>query len=161
MLNKFDATGVSICSFKRHAFSDRVFTLVLVYRKQYLGIQEFKTLNAKLTGTKFHICYSFIYIIVRHFNDDILKVSKNKFLDNLTDHVQILNKQAHVFESLIGHAYIKKTLMEKNSTTLTVENIYFSDHNAARAIIEKNAVDFYFYCLMELDETIQKDLMVF
>ena len=30
ILDKFDANGVSIFSFKNHAFADRVFTLVLV-----------------------------------------------------------------------------------------------------------------------------------
>ena len=38
---KFDANVVSIFSFKKHAFVDRVFTLMLVYRKQSLGVQEF------------------------------------------------------------------------------------------------------------------------
>ena len=32
--NKFDSNGVSILSFKKHAFTDRVFTLMLVYKKQ-------------------------------------------------------------------------------------------------------------------------------
>ena len=34
ILDKFDVNGVSILSFKRHAVSNRVFTLMLVYRKQ-------------------------------------------------------------------------------------------------------------------------------
>ena len=33
VLNKFDASGVSILSFKKRAFADRIFTLMLVYRK--------------------------------------------------------------------------------------------------------------------------------
>ena len=33
VLNKFDANGVPILNFKKHAFADRVFTLMLVYRK--------------------------------------------------------------------------------------------------------------------------------
>ena len=41
VLNKFDAHGVSILSFKKHAFADRVFTLMLVYRKQSVHVQEF------------------------------------------------------------------------------------------------------------------------
>ena len=32
--NKFDSNGLSILSFKKHAFTDRVFTLMLVYKKQ-------------------------------------------------------------------------------------------------------------------------------
>ena len=40
VLNKFDANGVSILSFKKHAFADRVFTLTLVSRKQPIHLQE-------------------------------------------------------------------------------------------------------------------------
>ena len=38
-LNKFDANGVSTLSFKKHAFADRAFTLMLVYRKQSMHMQ--------------------------------------------------------------------------------------------------------------------------
>ena len=144
VLDKFDANGVSIFSFKRHAFPDRVANLVLVYRRQSLGILEFVKLNAKLTSSKFHMYYSFIYIIVRDFNIDILKVSKNELLDRLTDHAQILNKQAHVFGSLKGYVYIKKTLMEKMSITIIAENIYFSNHDVVRTIIEKKCCWFFY-----------------
>ena len=33
VLDKFGANGVSIFSFQTHAFADRIFTLMLVYRK--------------------------------------------------------------------------------------------------------------------------------
>ena len=51
----------------------------------------------------------------------------------------MVNKPALILESLIDHAYIKKRLMEQ---FFTVENIYFSDHDAVRIVIEKNVVDF-------------------
>ena len=41
VINKFDANGVSILGFKKHAFADRVFALMLVYRKQSMHMQEF------------------------------------------------------------------------------------------------------------------------
>ena len=34
LLNKFDANGVSILSFKKHTIADRVFTLMLVQMLQ-------------------------------------------------------------------------------------------------------------------------------
>ena len=38
---------------------------------------------------------------------------------------------------------LKKTLMEEFSTNVSVENIYFSDHDAlCNIVIGKNAVDF-------------------
>ena len=72
ILDKFNANGVSIFSFKKHAFADRVFTLMLFYRKQSMPIQEFSQMLQYLVAT-----YS-IDIIVGDFNYDILKVSKNK-----------------------------------------------------------------------------------
>ena len=41
VLKKFDANGVSILSFKKHAFVDRVLTLMLLYRKQSMHMLEF------------------------------------------------------------------------------------------------------------------------
>ena len=37
--NISDANGVSIFSFKKHTFSNRVFILMLVYRKQFMQMQ--------------------------------------------------------------------------------------------------------------------------
>ena len=39
VLNKFDANEVFILSFKEHVFADRLFTLMLVYRKQFMHMQ--------------------------------------------------------------------------------------------------------------------------
>ena len=58
------------------------------------------------------------------------------------EHVQFTNKPTHISGSLIDHAYIKKTLMEEFSAQATVENIYFSNHDAVRIVIEKSNVDF-------------------
>ena len=84
----------------------------------------------------------YIDIITGDFNYDLLKVSKNKFLDSFTDHVQMVNKPTYISRFLIDHVYIKKSLTEEFFTNATVEKIYFSDHNALRIIIEKNTVDF-------------------
>ena len=84
-----------------------------------------------------------IDIIAGDFNNDLLKVSQNNFLDIFTDNVQMVNKPTHISGSLINHVYIKKALMEKFFTNVTVENIYFSDHDAVRIAIHKNYVDFH------------------
>ena len=110
---------------------------MLVYRKQFLGMQEFSQLMQYLLAA------NSIDIIAGDFNYDLLKVIENKLLDIFTDHVQMVNKPTHISGSLIYHVYIKKTLMEEFSTSVTVENIYFSDHDALRIVIKKNAVDFH------------------
>ena len=73
----------------------------------------------------------------------IFQVFKNKLLDVFTDHIEMVNKPTHISGSLIDHVFIKKDLMEEFFTNATVENIYFSDHDAIRILIEKNAVGFY------------------
>ena len=84
-----------------------------------------------------------IDIITEDFNYDLLKVTEHKLLDILTDHVKIVNEPKHIYGSLIGHVHIKKTLMEEFSIHITVENVYFSDHDALRIVIEKTAFDFH------------------
>ena len=54
----------------------------------------------------------------------------------------MINKPLPISGSLIDYVNIKKSLMEKIFTSATVENIYFSDDDVVKIIIEKNAVDF-------------------
>ena len=137
VLDKFDGNGVSIFSFKKHDFADRVFTLMLVYRKHSMQMQEFFQMLEYLLAT------NSIDIVAGDFNFDLLEVSKNNLFSNhFTEHVQIVNKPTHISGSLIDHVYIKKTLMEEFFANAIVENIYFSDHDAIRIVIEKNNVDF-------------------
>ena len=71
---------------------------MLINRKQSLGMQEFSQLmQYLLTGNS-------IDIIAVGFNYDPLKVS-----EYFTDHVQAVN-----------HVYIKKTLMERFCTNITL-----------------------------------------
>ena len=69
-------------------------------------------------------------------------MSKNKLLNIFTDHVQMVNKPMHISGFLIDHVYIKKSLIEEFVTNATVKNIYFSDHDAVRIVIEINGAGF-------------------
>ena len=73
-----------------------------------------------------------IDIIAGNFYYDLLKASKNELLDIFTHHVQMVNKPTHTSGSLIDHVYIKKTFMKEFSTNVSVENIYFSDHDCVK-----------------------------
>ena len=73
----------------------------------------------------------------------MLKFSETKFLDIFTDHVQMVNKPKFLSGSLVDHVYIKNSLIKEYFINANVGNIYFSDHDAVRIIIEKNAFDFY------------------
>ena len=133
ILDKFD--GVSIFSFKKHAFANRVVTLMLLYRKQSMQKQEFfqmmqiqqqhlpQILQLETSIMIFQKCWKINFQI-------------------FTDHVQWVNKPRQISRSLTDHVFIKKSLMEEFFTIATVENICFSDHDAVRIIIEKNAIDF-------------------
>ena len=84
-----------------------------------------------------------INIVGGEFNYKLLKLSRNKLLDKLTNHVQIVNKPIHISWSLEYLGYIKKTLMEEFPINVTIENIYFSNRDAVRDVIEKDPADFH------------------
>ena len=137
VLDKFDTNGVSIFSFKKNDFAERVFTLMLVERKHSMRMQELFQMLQYLLAT------NSIDIVVGDFNFDYLKVSEDYLLLNyFMKHVQIVNKATHIYGSLIDYVYIKKTLMGEFPVNATVENICFSDHDAIRIVIEKNNVNF-------------------
>ena len=69
------------------------------------------------------------------------------FLDIFTDHIQMVNKPKHVSSSLIDHIYITITLMEEVSTYSIFENIYFSDHDAVKIVIEKKCRSFPYFSI--------------
>lgn len=55
----------------------------------------------------------------------------------------MVDKPTDISGSLIYYVYIKNALMEEIFTNVTVENIYFLDHDAVRIVIEKNSVVFH------------------
>ena len=66
-----------------------------------------------------------IDIISGDFYLDLLKVQQKIFLDIFTDDVQMVKKPAQISGSFIDHFYIKRVLMEKFFTMVTVKKIYF------------------------------------
>ena len=51
VFDKFDANGVSVLCFKKNAFAGTLFTLILVYRKQSMLIDEFVQMLQYLRAT--------------------------------------------------------------------------------------------------------------
>ena len=41
VLDEFEANGVSVYNFEEHYFAERLFTLILIYRKQSMRRQQF------------------------------------------------------------------------------------------------------------------------
>ena len=110
---------------------------MLVYRKQSVHMEQFFQMLQYLLAT------NSIDITAGEFSYYVLKVSQNKLLDIFTDHVRIVHKPTHIPGSLIDRAYINKALMDKFLTSVTVQNICFSDLEAVRVVVEKNSLDFY------------------
>ena len=65
--------------------------------------------NAILSSSKFHQYHSMRHQL-RSFKSD-----KKYFLENFINHLHIVNKPAHISESLLHHDHIKKTLIEEFS----------------------------------------------
>ena len=96
VLDKCDTKGVSIFSFKKHDLADRVFTLMLVYRKHSMRMQEFFQMLQYLLAT------NSVDIVAGDFNFDLLKVSENKLLLNhFMVHFPIVNTPTQIFGSLM------------------------------------------------------------
>ena len=55
----------------------------------------------------------------------------------------MVDKPTDISGFLIHYVYIKNASMEEILTNVTVENIYFSHHDAVRISIETNYVDFH------------------
>ena len=128
---------MSVFSFKTYDFADRAFALMLVYRNQSMQKQEFFQMLQYLVTTYY------IDITADDFNYDLLKVSENKLLDIFTDHVQTVDNPTHISRSSMDHIYIKKSLIEVLAVMQLLKTFNFLDHDAARIMIEKNAVDFH------------------
>ena len=125
ILDKFEANRISIFSFQKYVFADKVFTQMLVYRKQFLGMQELSQLM------QYSLAASSMDIITGDFNYYLLKRNKNKHLD------MIVNKRTHISDELIDHVYINKNVVEECFTDVIVEKNCFSDHDAVRIGINK------------------------
>ena len=125
ILDKFKANRISIFSFQKYVFADKVFTLMLVYREQSLGMQELSQLM------QYSLAASSMDIITGDFNYYLLKRNKNKRLD------MIVNKRTHIYDELIDHVYINKNVVEEFFTDVIVEKNCCSDHDAVRIGINK------------------------
>ena len=91
---------------------------------------------------KYLLARNSIYIIAGDSNYDLSKMFENEVLDISTYHLQMVNKRTNIAKILINYVCIKKNLTEELSTDETVENIYVSDNEAIRIVIEKTAADF-------------------
>ena len=58
-------------------------------------------------------------------------------------YTHVANETRHISGSQIDHVY-KSALLEELYIKAIVQNIYFSDHDAVRIILQKSEVDFTF-----------------
>ena len=79
-------------------------------------------------------------IIVGDFNFDAYQKSRLSHL--LAGYSQIVDSPTHIAGSTLDHVYVKYGLQENNDIKVSVLNIYFSYHDAARVQISKTQIDF-------------------
>ena len=84
-----------------------------------------------------------IDVIEGKFNYDLSKVFSNKLLGYMIEYTHVANETRHISGSQIDHVY-KSALLEEFYIKAIVQNIYFSDHDAVRIILQKREVDFTF-----------------
>ena len=88
-------------------FSEKVFTVMLVYQPHLILLKEFFQILEYL-----HAANS-IDIFAGDFNSDLLKASTNKLLDCLKEHIQIVNEVTHISGSRLDCAYLKNALLDE------------------------------------------------
>ena len=126
--------GFSCVSFKKEPSFE--FNIILLYRKNtdaYMLLYEM--LQYLLNSSNVHI-------LIGDFNIDGL--ARNIQLDNiLSDYIQLVKEPTHLGGSLLDHVYIRKDLLDFYDFTLSVESVFYSDHDAIRLrLFEKKEIDF-------------------
>ena len=82
-------------------------------------------------------------IIAGDSNYDLLQVSENMFLDYFYRPFPD-RKEAKTYISIVDRLCLYQTNFAIEFSIITItENIYFSNHDAIRTLIEKNNVDFH------------------
>ena len=136
MLRRFVINGISMFSFRKDVFSEKIITMVLVYRAQSMTLEEFREILDYL------IAANAVDLIAGDFNYDLLKTSQNKLIDCLKDYIQLDQEPTHISGSLIDHVYVKKSLLEEFNVIVKVQNVFFLDHDAVRIVITNDKIDF-------------------
>ena len=83
-MRKFDFNGISIISLRKGNPPNCVFTLMLVYRKKAMSLDEFSRMFEYL-----FVAYS-VAAIARDLSYNLAKVLSNKLLDCMTGYTLIL-----------------------------------------------------------------------
>jgi len=78
-------------------------------------------------------------IILGDFNVNALS-ENNYFIDYLTDYKQVVTEPTHISGSLIDHIYVHKNLFQIFDIENLVKNVYFSDHDAIKLKLSKEAM---------------------
>ena len=79
-------------------------------------------------------------ITVGDFNIDAYQEYRLSLL--LESYSQFVDSPTHIAGSTLDYVYVKNELQENNDITVSVLNIYFSDHDAVRIQISKKHIDF-------------------
>ena len=123
LLNHVKMNGFSILTFRKPSFPDD--TIILLYKKnsilQALFLSQLQDL----------LCSEQILIILGDFNADAFYSNNNTSLSNsLERNSMVVQDLTDLNGSLIDHIYISNATLDKFQATVTIMNIYFSDHDA-------------------------------
>ena len=127
LLNHVKMNGFSILIFHKPSFSDKYFKIILLYKKNSVPQALFLS---QLQGL---ICSEQIQIILGDLNTDAFDSDNYaSILKSLERYSTVIRDPRRLSGSLIDHLYVSNAILDKSQATVTIKNIYFSDHDAVK-----------------------------
>ena len=130
IIENLDISNFTVLKVVKTSLPTNPIKILLLYRK--CSVKQ-NTFNETL---KYLVDSQDVDIILGDFNINALAVDGDlAFL--LEAYEMIVNDPTHISGSLLDHVYVKKTLSSDFYITCMVKNIYFSDHDAVRIVLEQ------------------------
>ena len=141
ILAKEDFNGISIFNIRKQHFSNNPFSIALTYRC-------LNTQTSDFIDCSNYVVSSSIDVLLGDFNIDALdEVAYRRLKDTLSSYNLKVLEPTHLDGALLDHVYLHKTFEHDKLVMSVVNNIYFSDHNAASVLLRfrqnsDNDIDF-------------------
>ena len=130
LLHDYSVPNATLFQISKESFFPKKISLLLLYRSKELSQNDFLYIIQHCISR-----VDTIDLIFGDFNIDALKGS-NYISEYLSEYNMVVNTATHISGSLLDHVYVSKELCEQVEITSTVKNVYFTDHDAVKIVLE-------------------------
>ena len=121
--------GLSVVTFRKPNFSERIFTMALLYRLHSSSRNIFYETIYELVNEN-------IDIIMGDFNINALNSEERHIRRILSSYDMVVTEPTHISGSLLDHVYISKSLSAHLQCSSNISTMYFSDHEAVKVSLK-------------------------